>query len=216
IQPGDVTVSPAGVETSYSLAKRGRHLCIHFMPQRRTHNIISLPLHIRLGYRTQQAAELFSQVSVAFMQYKMTGSDYAKLSASSCLQRLLAYLAEFVNSGDDRAVRGLDYSVAERLAGIIDSEYVEPLSVPALARRAGMSQNYLARLFRVRYGVTIPRYILTVRIEKAKELLEITNLKVGCVGQYVGLRDPHYFNKMFRKLAGMNPSEYRKISRVDA
>lgn len=216
ILPGDVTISPAGGSTSYSLAETSRHHCIHFLPHRRTPHIMSLPLHIRLGAKSQQAAEIFDSVSRAFMQHKLTGSDYARLSASAGLQRLLAYLAEYANSGDKKAPAGRDYSAVETLVGIIDSEYAESLDVPELARRVGMSQNYLARLFREHYGVTIPHYILTLRIEKAKELLEITDSPVGCIGQYVGLHDPHYFNKMFRRFSGVNPSAYRKIARDSA
>lgn len=208
ILPGDVTISPANKATSYSLEEQGRHLCIHFMPQRRTQETLSLPLHIRMGTKTQQAAELFGLISRTFMQYKLTASDYSKLSASTGLQRLIVHLSEFAGM---QSTRGRDYSVTDRLTEIIDSEYADLLCVPELAHRVGLSQNYLARMFREHYGVTIPRYILTLRIEKAKELLEITDLPIGCIGQYVGLHDPHYFNKMFRKLAGMNPSDYRRI-----
>lgn len=213
ICPGDVTISPAGGDTRYSLPMRGRHLCIHFLPHRRTSSMMSMPLHIRMGSKTQQVIELFNLASLSMMQYKLTGSDYAILSASTGLQRILTYLSEYANDAKMGLAGGRDYSIVDRLAEIIDLEYSEELSVPKLAVRVGMSQNYLARLFRERYGVTIPRYILTLRIEKAKELLEITDSPVGSIGQYVGLADPHYFNKTFRRITGVNPSGYRRVIR---
>ena len=84
-----------------------------------------------------------------------------------------------------------------------------PLTVPSIAREVGLSQNYLARFFRKRYGMTIPRYLLVRRIDLARHLLLTSDDLVKQIAGRVGLPDPQYFNKQFRRLTGSNPSDFR-------
>ena len=72
-----------------------------------------------------------------------------------------------------------------------------------------MTQNYLARMFRKRFGMTIPRYLLNRRIDYARHLLTTTNIPIHRVAARVGLPDPQHFNKQFRKLVGTSPSHAR-------
>ncbi|MNH42191.1 Arabinose operon regulatory protein [compost metagenome] len=53
-----------------------------------------------------------------------------------------------------------------------------------------------------------------MRINHAKELLDATHLSIGEVGYQVGLEDPYYFSKVFKKYVGMSPSEYKNGQEV--
>ena len=91
----------------------------------------------------------------------------------------------------------------------LDRRLAQPLSVPRLAEVVGLSQSHLARCFRARHGVTIPRYLLTRRVELAQQLLITTDLSIREIGRRVGWPDPQRFNKQFRRITGRSPSAFR-------
>lgn len=73
--------------------------------------------------------------------------------------------------------------------------------------------DYLNRAFKKVTGQSISRYINTVRINQAKELIETTPLSVGEIGYLTGLNDPFHFSKVFKKYVGMSPTQYFKLIR---
>jgi len=76
--------------------------------------------------------------------------------------------------------------------------------------------DYMNRVFSQVTGHTITKYINQVRINHAKELLDATHLSIGEVGYQVGLEDPYYFSKVFKKYVGMSPSEYKGERGMDS
>ena len=83
-----------------------------------------------------------------------------------------------------------------KLQKIIEQRFREQLTVAELARAAGFSQDYIAEQFRRHFGMTL-RYLLSRRIEMARNLLLSTELPVKAGG--VGMRHsrPQYYNKQF-------------------
>ncbi len=78
-----------------------------------------------------------------------------------------------------------------------------------IADNVHLSQNHLARLFRQEVGMSISEYILQERMKLAFGLLENTTLSVGEVALRVGYENYSYFLTLFRRVAGMTPSQYR-------
>jgi AraC-like DNA-binding protein len=124
---------------------------------------------------------------------------------------MLLSLAEGEGQAPAQAGSRLE-AVLQELMGQIEANLSRPLTVPALARSVQMSQNYLARRFRDHFGMTISDYILERRIVQAQYYLQSTALTVGEIGSRVGLPDPQYFNKRFRRQSGMSPTAFRKGS----
>ncbi|UKS26784.1 response regulator [Paenibacillus sp. HWE-109] len=95
---------------------------------------------------------------------------------------------------------------------IIELEYADSLDLNSLAKRVFLTPSYLSKLFRQETGTTIIEYIISVRMNKAKELLiNQMQLKTYQVGELVGYRDPAYFNKQFKKVVGLTPKEFRDV-----
>jgi AraC-like DNA-binding protein len=92
----------------------------------------------------------------------------------------------------------------------IDRYMTRDVRIREICRNAGLSQNYLARLFRKQYGCTMNRYLINRRLEFARHLLECTSLPIKEIGVRAGLPDPQHFNKLFRKITGKSPSAFRK------
>ena len=69
---------------------------------------------------------------------------------------------------------------------------------------------YLSKIFKETYGTTVNNYLISKRITRAKQLLRFTDMTVDEIGAAVGMADANYFSRMFRKVEGISPREYRK------
>ncbi|MNC36628.1 HTH-type transcriptional regulator YesS [compost metagenome] len=79
-----------------------------------------------------------------------------------------------------------------------------------VAGALGISASYFSLLFKQRYGVTFVEYVTSERVELAKSLLVLTDKSVTEISRAVGYSERRYFNKVFQKLTGELPSEYRE------
>lgn len=100
--------------------------------------------------------------------------------------------------------------VVEIVKQYILNHYSEELELNRLAEEVYLTPSYLSKLFKTETGVTITDFLISVRIDRAKDLLrEELVLKTYEVGERVGYADPAYFNKVFKKIVGSTPKEYR-------
>lgn len=88
----------------------------------------------------------------------------------------------------------------------ISLNYMCNLSVDKIADMVGFNRSYLSRRFREETGISIMQYIVSVRMEKAKELLEKGN-SVKQTARLVGYGDQFAFSKMYKKFYGISPNE---------
>ncbi|MEK5161829.1 response regulator [Paenibacillus macerans] len=95
----------------------------------------------------------------------------------------------------------------------IAEHYNQPAELSQLARMVYLTPSYLSKLFKHETGMTITDYLIEVRIKKAKLLLrKSSELKIHEIGCEVGYPDPAYFNKLFKRMVGVTPNEYKRIS----
>ena len=73
-----------------------------------------------------------------------------------------------------------------------------------------VDQNYISRVFKKKFNKNIKDYITEKKMEKAKWLLENTDLKIYEVSDASGYTDYFYFTRVFRKLTGITPTEWRE------
>ena len=92
----------------------------------------------------------------------------------------------------------------------IHENYVERITLQDLATYACLNEAYLSRLFKVETKKTLNSYLNELRIYKAKELLKQPDIMVKEVAQLVGIKDQLYFNRVFKKFCGENPSDYQE------
>jgi len=100
----------------------------------------------------------------------------------------------------------------DRLAGVVDwmtEHYREPLSVRELAARALMSERTFARRFRLATGRSAIDWLINLRIERAKALLEESRLSIDAVALEAGFADADAMRHHFRRSTGTSPRLYR-------
>ncbi|MGO4733433.1 response regulator [Paenibacillus sp. 2KB_22] len=91
----------------------------------------------------------------------------------------------------------------------IDKHYAEELSLKLLGAHYHLHPVYLGQLFHKETGETFAEYINKYRIERAKEQLRNTNLKVHEIARNVGYWETGYFYKQFRKYVGISPTDFK-------
>jgi len=92
----------------------------------------------------------------------------------------------------------------------IEENYNTDISLTDIAGYVYISTSHFARAFKKQFKISPIQYLLSIRIEKAKTLLEETNLKVGDIASSVGFSAQQRFNDIFKKHLGLSPSEYRQ------
>ncbi|MGO4290615.1 helix-turn-helix transcriptional regulator [Chitinophaga sp. RAB17] len=92
----------------------------------------------------------------------------------------------------------------------MEQHYEQPLSITALARKAGINQMKLKNGFKELFNTTVFGYLSDIRMQEAKRLLQDEKLYVGEVADKIGYKHPHHFTAAFRKKFGMMPKDIRK------
>lgn len=92
----------------------------------------------------------------------------------------------------------------------ISNHLDEDLGIDKLAAKVYLSEGYLSLSFKRKTGMTISRYIKKCRMEKAKELLRTTNMRLGEICDTLGFSSVSYFCQSFREYCGISPDKYRK------
>lgn len=99
----------------------------------------------------------------------------------------------------------------QRAMEVIREEYQNGLTLEELADKLYVSDEYLSAQFKRETGKTFTETIRKIRLEKVKDLLLHSNLKLNQIAYMVGISDPRYMSKVFREEYGVLPAEYRKM-----
>jgi AraC-like DNA-binding protein len=212
LRPGDITLTPREVPARYDLQESGSHLCVHFTPPDRItrESSLRLPLHFRLGPQTAAARERIWRIIDHTRQAGNKADSPAGCAASAALQEMLLWLHGQSRRGRTPGRTSLMAEAIQKLEQAIETSLATPMLIAELAAGVGLSADYVARLFARRYGMTLQHYLLLRRIELARHLLRSSDLPVSEIGRQVGIPDPQYFNKQFRRMAGQSPLAYRR------
>ena len=100
-------------------------------------------------------------------------------------------------------------AVTEKIRHYIDSHYKEDISLQDVAGAMNYSDAYFCKIFKQCFGKGFIVYLSEYRVEKAKELLSDVAINIKNVSQEVGYRDSNYFAKVFKRIVGETPTEYR-------
>lgn len=97
----------------------------------------------------------------------------------------------------------------------IDTNLALEGSLEEVAQLLGLSPTYFSHLFKQETGQTFVQYRIMRRMEKAKRLLEIPHYRISDIAYEIGYTDPPHFTKMFKKMTGRLPSEYRSMMGIE-
>ena len=103
----------------------------------------------------------------------------------------------------------VDSPLVTRAKDYVASHHSEPIRLEQISQALNVSEFHFCRTFKQATGLTFMDYLSRVRIEKAKGLLSDKRLRVSEIAYEVGFQTITHFNRIFRKLIGFSPTEYR-------
>lgn len=101
--------------------------------------------------------------------------------------------------------------IVEQIINYMDQHYSEKISLDQIAKNMYLSPFYISKIFKSEVGEAPINYLINVRMEKAKEILEkYSDISIQKVAAEVGYEDAYHFSKLFKKHYGVSPSKYMK------
>ncbi len=100
--------------------------------------------------------------------------------------------------------------VSDIIAYILAHYTEEDFSIKELSRHFSISETHLRRVFGQSVHISPIKYINQLKLDKAKNMICTSNYSISEIAQKVGIDDPYYFSRFFKKETGVSPSEYRR------
>lgn len=124
---------------------------------------------------------------------------------SSIFTDLITNVCEEISNIRNKNNKNLVFKAKE----IIMQKYNTDINVENIAKELHYSKNYFGQLFKAETGMSVNEFINIYRIQKAKELLAKDKYYIYEIAKLVGFDDQQYFTRVFKKIVGVSPSEYR-------
>ncbi len=141
---------------------------------------------------------------------------YEQLSALREPNLMHAWLSKMVVAPFIESLEARSDSHAKKIVGqvltLIQENYMRDISLESCADFTGTNTYYLSKTFKTMVGINFIDYLTELRMEKAKQLLQETELKINDIAEQVGYQHS-YFNRIFKKHEGATPGQYRELSR---
>lgn len=156
--------------------------------------------------RIQQYRETLQEL------YKAAGSDtyvrdmiiYGKL-----VELLTLLMEESWHPGTVHTARAKKQNL-QQIKEYLDAHYTERITLDDLSERFFINKFYMTRVFKEQFGQSVTNYLVQLRVTQAKRLLRFSDHNIEAIAQECGLSDANYFSRLFKKVEGMSPGEYRR------
>ena len=222
LEPGDLVFVRPFVPHSFRFAGRTvEHLAIHFDlaphvpsftddPSRRRPYEVLLgnTLHLPVYTRARRAPWI-RQAVLRVLEEWMRGTVLDVLAAQAELLLVLVRLARLSKGDTEAAEPGRHNSSAEAAVRRALAKAWPFASVRDLAREAGISVSHLRRVVHGWVGRSPAAYLREEQVNRARKLLADPQRSIKSIAFDVGFTSPHHFSKVFRRVDGLSPSEYR-------
>ena len=179
----------------------------------------------KVNYQAVQmiAAELFNIASKIARESDVDFSEFIKDIPFKTLQKYdtAADIKEWILGIYDKLIKTLqtkdpdsDYSeITKKAVSFIHTNYRKSLSLNTVAEHIGVNSSYLSHVFKEDIGKGFVEYLNSIRIEKARMLIESGNAGIKAIVAELGFSSYNYFFKVFKEFVGMTPLEYEESCR---
>jgi len=172
-----------------------------------------LPKHFSVNDR-QALLRIFTLFNEGIRIYEYDLEQYRLLTACKLIGILVELSNVFARSVLGESIFGISTNANKKmqlLLSYLHSSYHKKITGESIENALETNFDYLNRLFKKCMGITIFQYLNTLRINRAKELLVATDMKLYEIAPLVGFKDEFYFSKLFKKYTGVSPSSYAKL-----
>ncbi len=214
VSKGDLVLLPQGTPHHYQADTQDPWSLywVHFAGQQSQAFVdhLALPAStyvIPLGQHPKLISDFDALLAIRATGYNMN----AFIHGAQVLKQMLTYLALLAThrirqTGHFLDLQSIQTIMEEQLAGNIDLD--------ALADQANLSKFHFIKRYKALTGYSPIQHFIHLKIERACYLLDISNQSINAVAQALGYDDAHYFSRLFRKVTGVSPSQYRQLDRA--
>ncbi|MGQ0418125.1 helix-turn-helix transcriptional regulator, partial [Bacillus sp. HC-TM] len=102
------------------------------------------------------------------------------------------------------------HTLFKRISSYVRKYYYKDITIHTLTEQNNVNRNRLSYVFRKHAGMGATEYLLNYRIKMAQKMLCTSDVPVQQIAQAVGIADPFYFSRVFKKRVGISPTKYRE------
>lgn len=215
VTAGDLFVIPKGLSHHYETHNKNPWTIywVHFDGQDAEHFIAHLyqnknrlknPI-IRLGIHAKLTSEFGALLESRQSIYDLN----AFISASNHLRQILAYIAQLQPL--ERQRQSADSFDLEAIHSLMQTRLHEQLDLETLAQQINLSKYHFVKRYKELTGTTPINHFIHLKIERACYLLDVTPKNINEIAFALGYEDAYYFSRIFKKIMGVSPSQYRKM-----
>lgn len=179
------------------------HLCQRFQPAFPNPQPVIPGEQSRIQDRLRFFEEIYQTFSMAYTREYMLYSSlclYSFLASFICLEQYRSALTR----GNGKT------TFSSRVIHYMQENVQHNLTLAELSRYFKYSPSHFSMLFQHETGVSPICYFLRLKIQRACQYIELTNLKLTEISTLLGFEDPAYFSRLFRKVMNVSPSEYKR------
>lgn len=163
-----------------------------------------------LSHFSSQSAEEYNTLLQELFTIAQSDSHVKDMQINEKLSALLTLLMQDSWNPNENSPHFSGKRNLREIKDYIDLHYNQKITLGELSQRFFINKFYLTRLFKEQFGVSVTHYLLQVRTTQAKQLLRFSDLSIQEVGAECGMYDANYFSRMFKKVEGVTPGEYRR------
>ncbi|MDQ0916934.1 helix-turn-helix domain-containing protein [Paenibacillus sp. V4I5] len=165
-----------------------------------------------LAERGQNAAQLNMERELPYSGSAFEESFFGTKELEPTICEFFTRIIEMTKAQRGGSKSGNLVSLIEQY---IHDHYTQDLGLEQIAEEMGVSVKYVSRVFKDKKDEYLTDYINQVRIEKAKEMLVQTELRVNEIAENVGIHSRTTFLRVFKKVEGITPNEYRTLHKKE-
>jgi len=138
---------------------------------------------------------------------------YEKVDALKSIESFIAFAKDVIYKAVEAVKRRNAVRKKKLIDGIlkyIDEHFYEELTLSSLSEKFYINYTNLSKMFKEDVGKLFSKYLVDLRISRAKEMLKGSGMKIYEISEAVGYTDVRYFTKLFKDLEGVTPQEYRR------
>lgn len=141
---------------------------------------------------------------------------YQEAKATEIIIERFKQLLDDRGDGQQSMERQIKLDSVEEAAMYISERLDNLETIKEIAKRVGISQQALQEGFKQQFGCTVNQFVADLRLNRAIELLDNSELNISEITYRLGLNSKSYFSKIFKEKFGIGPNEYKKLLRQDS
>lgn len=161
---------------------------------------------VSLGHHGKLIADFESLLSVQKTGYQFSRFIYA----SNLLAQMLSFISVMAPSGNASKTYGLEL---DKIQELMEKNIAKALDLDALADMANLSKFHFSKKYKQMTGYSPIQHFIHIKMERACYLLDISDQSISQISETLGYEDPQYFSRLFKKVVGLSPRDYRKLGR---